>query len=422
MSASDSAAAASDYAAPTGPPPAVLAAATVPWAAPATLREVTTPAGAREFLEFPVRLYQGDPHYIRPLNQDIEAVFDPVKNRFFRHGQLGRWLLVDARGQTIGRVAAFINERTAHTFAHPTGGLGFFECIDDQQAADVLLGGARDWLAARGMQAMDGPINFGDRDQWWGLLLDNFGPPLYGQTYNPPYYQRLFETFGFEVYFNQYTYYRTLAEPLAASYQIKANRLLRNPCYRFEYLKLNQLAKYTEDFRQVYNLAWARHDGVKELSPEEAAELMKKLRPVLDERLAWFAYHDERPIGFFISLPELNEIFRHLPDGNLNWLGKLRFAWYRWRGVVSTATGIVFGVIPEFQRRGVEAAMTLAAARLIMDRKKMPYEHFVMNWIGDFNPRMMAVAGQIGGRIWRTHATYRYLFDRTCPFERAPAI
>jgi GNAT superfamily N-acetyltransferase len=406
----------------TIPSPAGSSPAAVVWAAPATLHEVLTPAQAREFLGFPVRLYHHDPHFIRPLDQDIASVFDPAKNKLFREGELVRWLLVDARGQTIGRVAAFVNNRTAHTFAQPTGGLGFFECIDSQEAADQLLGAARDWLAARGMQAMDGPINFGDRDQWWGLLVDNFGQPLYGQNYNPPYYQRLFENFGFQVYFNQYTYFLKINTPLAPAYEIKANRLLKNPSYSFEHLNLKQLDKYTEDFRHVYNEAWAKHDGVQEMTSAQAASLMQKLRPVLDARLLWFAYHNDQPIGFFISLPELNELFRHV-NGQLNLLGKLRFAWYRWRGAVRTATGIVFGVIPAYQRRGVEAAMILSTWRLLLDPEAaMPYEDFVMNWIGDFNPRMMAVAAQIGGRIWRTHVTYRYLFDRSQPFDRAPVI
>lgn len=405
----------------TIPGSAEQAPAAVVWTAPATLHEVRTVAQDREFIMFPVRLYRHDSNYIRPLDQDIAAVFNSQKNKLFREGQLVRWLLVDAGGQTIGRVAAFINERMAHTFAQPTGGIGFFDCIDAQAAANQLLGAARDWLAARGMKAMDGPINFGDRDQWWGLLVDNFGPPLYGQNYNAPYYQRLFETFGFQVYFKQYTYYRTLNESLPQSYEIKANRLFKNPSYRFEHLQLDQLDKYTEDFRIVYNQAWAKHDGVREMTSAQAKTIMNKLKPVLDPRLIWFAYHEEVPISFFISLPELNEIFRHV-NGQLDWWGKAKFAWYRWRGVVHTATGIVFGVAPAFQRRGVEAAMTLAASRLILDRRQMPYEHFVMNWIGDFNPRMMAVANQIGGRIWRTHVTYRFLFDPAQPFERAPAI
>ncbi|GAB2965642.1 hypothetical protein GCM10027048_39420 [Hymenobacter coalescens] len=386
------------------------------------LLEVASPEQAREFVAFPPRtIYRADPNYIRPLDRDIEQVFDRRKNKFFRHGALVRWLLVDDAGRTIGRVAAFINERTAKTFEQPTGGMGFFECIDDQQAATVLLDGCRDWLAARGMQAMDGPINFGDRDQWWGLLIDNFGPPTYAVNYNPPYYRRLLETYGFQLYFNQYTYFRKVSDPLTPEYQEKAQRLFQNPNYRFEHLRLTHLEKYAEDFRVVYNKAWVKHLGVKEMSPEQARGIMKKLRPVIDERICWFAYFKDEPVGFLISLPELNELFRYV-DGNLNWWGKAKFAFHRWRGAVNTFTGIVFGIAPEHQRKGLESTMALAASKVVQDPRKVRYENFVMNWIGDFNPKMMRVAEQVGGRIWRTHATFRFLFDRSREFTRAEII
>jgi len=385
------------------------------------LHEVLTPAQAREFLAFPVRLYRTDPHYIRPLDKDIEQVFNTGRNKYFRHGELVRWLLTDERGQTIGRVAAFVNERTARTFEQPTGGMGFFECIDDQTAANTLLDACRDWLTARGLEAMDGPVNFGDRDQWWGLLIDNIGPPLYGQNYNPPYYRRLLQAYGFELYFKQYTYFRDVQAPLSPQYQETAMQLLANPDYSFEHLRVNNLAKYAEDFRQIYNKAWVKHDGVREMAPEQAANIMNKLRPVIDERICWFAYYRGEPAGFFIALPELNELFRYV-DGRLDWLGKVKFAWYRWRRVVRTMTGIAFGITPEHQGKGLEMSFILAASKVVQDTSKVHYQDFVMNWIGDFNPKMMSVAEKIGGSIWRTHATFRYLFDRTKEFKRAEVI
>lgn len=385
------------------------------------IQEVVTAAQAQEFIAFAVRHYQTDANYIRPLNQDIEAVFDPKKNKAFRHGKLCRWLLLNAQGQTLGRVAAFVNERTARTSGQPTGGLGFFECVDDQAAANQLFDTARDWLRAQGMEAMDGPINFGDRDQWWGLLLDNFGAPLYGQNYNPPYYRRLFEAYGFELYFNQYTYFRKVVGTYPPEYQARAAVLLQNPDYRFEHLRLKDLPKYTEDFRQVYNKAWVKHDGVKEMTPEQSANIMRKLKPVIDEKVCWFCYFQGEPVGFFISLPELNELFRHV-NGNLNWWGKVQFAWHRWRGAVRTLTGIAFGIVPAHQGKGLETAFVVTATNMIQDKSKVQYEDFVMNWIGDFNPKMMRVAESLGGRIWRTHGTFRYLFDREKPFERAKII
>src|SRR5688572_727015 len=130
--------------------------------------EVKTPQHIREFIEFPIRLYKQEPNWIRPLEADIESVFDPKKNKFFSHGECIRWILQDDAGKTIGTVAAFVDQKTVNKGNdQPTGGMGFFECINDQQAAFMLLDLAKIWLQGKGMEAMDGPINFGPRDRWW---------------------------------------------------------------------------------------------------------------------------------------------------------------------------------------------------------------------------------------------------------------
>src|SRR5690606_36150984 len=123
--------------------------------------EVTDEKTATDFLELPTTIYAGDPNFIRPLDNDINKVFDRSRNKFFNHGTCSRWMLYNNRGTAIGRVAAFINEANAYTFDQPTGGMGFFECINDQDAANLLFDTCKAWLQERGMEAMDGPINFG---------------------------------------------------------------------------------------------------------------------------------------------------------------------------------------------------------------------------------------------------------------------
>lgn len=148
----------------------------------------------RDWMRLPWSIYRNDPNWIPHLRQDIEKVFDPKRNKLFKGGTAQRWVLYDDAGAAVGRVAAFVNPKTARTEERPTGGMGFFECINDRAAATLLLDAARDWLSAQGMEAMDGPINFGEKNMYWGLLIDNFtDPPIYGVNYNPPYYRDLLE-------------------------------------------------------------------------------------------------------------------------------------------------------------------------------------------------------------------------------------
>jgi len=384
------------------------------------LVEVQTNEQHREFLELPLLIYKNDPNYIRPLDWDVTRVFNKNENPLLIDGDCVLYILLDTTGKTIGRIAAFINPLTFDVNHLKVGGMGFFECIQDYEAARLLFDKAKTWLENKGAEVMEGPINLGSRERWWGLLADGFYPPCYCSNYNPSYYKDFFEAYGFELYFKQYTYIRQVKEPLKPTLLAVAERIKRNPDYSFTHLKLNNLQKFINDFRIVYNKAWVNHEGVEKMSLQQAHNLVHSLKAVIDEQIIWFAYHKDEPIGFFISLPELNELFVKYVDGKLDTFGKLRLLFNKWRGNTKTMFGLVFGIVPEYQKKGIEIALIVSAANEI--QKKAGYTSIQMNWIGDFNPRMMHVAEQIGAKIYKTHHTYRYLFDRSKDFERHPLI
>lgn len=386
------------------------------------LSEVITRKDIREFHDLPAFINKSDPNWIRPLTRDVEAIFNPQLNHQFRNGEAIRWLMKDDEGTTVGRVAAFYNRKIANADQSPVGGMGFFECINDQKAAFILFDACRDWLEEKGMKVMEGPVNFGERDRWWGLLVDGYLPPNYCVPYNPPYYRELFENYGFRNYFEQYTYYTPVnSDGLSDVIRVKAERIFSNPDYTFRYMKRSEMRDITRNFMIVYNKGWARFPGVKTISEGHARLLMKSLRPVLDEKLLWFGFYKNEPVCFFLMLPEVNQIIRHL-NGKLNLIGKIRFLWYRhFSGELTKAFGQIFGIVPEHQRKGVEGALIMAFAKLALS-KEFRYKDLEMNWIGDYNPSMMHLLDQIGARIIKTHITYRYLFDRNAPFERAPAV
>ncbi|MCZ6693461.1 MAG: hypothetical protein O6939_06120 [Bacteroidetes bacterium] len=374
----------------------------------------------KEFLLLPVRLYKNEPHYIRPLDKDIEAVFDLKKNRFFRHGECIRWILENDSGVTIGRVAAFIDQKTAKKGDFPVGGLGFFECINDQEMATVLFDTCKQWLEGKGMEAMDGPINFGERDKWWGLLVEGFDiDPNYCTPYNFPHYRKLFEDNGFKTYFEQYTYARKALDQLSPMLQEKADRIARNPGYTFRHMELKKIEKYTEDFRTVYNKAWAGH-GTPELSSLQAKNIMKQMKPIIDERIIWFGYYREEPVCFYINLPEVNQIFKYL-NGQLDLRGKLKFLYYKWRGVCRKMFGVAFGITPEHQGKGLEGALIMATNTVVVEKNRK-YDDLEFNWVGDFNPRMIHVLDRVGTYNSKTHITFRKLFDENREFQRMPII
>jgi hypothetical protein len=386
------------------------------------LIEVNDKHSAKEFLLLPVLLYKNETHWIRPLDQDINNVFDPDKNKYFRNGELIRWILKDNHDIIIGRVAAFINKKTiSKDNDQPTGGMGFFECIDNKEAAFLLFEACKNWLKEKGMEAMDGPINFGDRDKWWGLLVKGFDiDPNYTCNYQFPYYQELFDAYGFKTYFEQITFARKVMDPINPRLQTKAARIFQNPKYSFRHLKMKEIDKYTAYFHEIYNKAWAEIQGVPTLSLPMAKHIMNQMKPIMDEKIMWFGFYEDKPIAFYINIPEVNQIFKYV-NGKMDILGKLTFVWHKWRKTNKKMVGIIFGIVPEHHAKGLEGAL-IESVRLSVQGYYQRYKDFEMNWIGDFNVRMIHVAEQVGGNRAKIHKTYRYLFDRTVPFKRMPFI
>jgi GNAT superfamily N-acetyltransferase len=386
------------------------------------LKEVISAADQKEFIRLPVRLYRHVPQWIRPLDADIESVFDPKKNKTLLHGECIRYLLKSGKGEIIGRVAAFINHKTVSKGNdQPTGGIGFFECIENREAAFLLFDQCKQWLQERGMEAMDGPINFGNRDRWWGLLLEGFDrEPNYQCNYNFPYYQNLFEEYGFQVYFYQLTFGRPIEGPIDERLLEKSILVERDPNYRFDYVRKKDWDTLPEKIRTVYNKAWAKRGEIPELTEVQARHLVKQMKPIMDERLLWFGYYHDEPIAFFLSLPEVNQFFKFV-NGKMNLPGKLKFVWHRWRNTNKKAYGVLFGIVPAHQGKGVDGAI-IETFRKFAHGGGIPYTEYEMNWIGDFNPKMIRVVEQINAKVVKKHATYRKLFDPSRPFKRMPIL
>ncbi len=369
------------------------------------------------FLELPASINKGNPNWIRPLDKDIEEVFDPARNKFFKKGECTRWLLKDDKGKVIGKIAAFVNRQYKND--QPTGGIGFFDCINDQQAADCMFDHCKQWLQARGLEAMDGPINFGERERWWGLLVEGFQEPLYCMNYNPEYYKDLFYNYGFQVYYEQLCFALRVKDRLQEKFYVAYEKYSKMPDYTTRRIRKNDIEKYAKDFAYIYNKAWAKHGGGKEIEERTVVRMFKTMKAAIDEDLMWFAYYKEDPIGFWVNLPDLNQYFKHM-NGRFGLWEKLKFLWLKRFGKCSRFVGLVFGIIPEYQGTGVDGFLIVSGANVVQPAGK--YQDYEMQWIGDFNPKMVNIAEHLGTYHSRKLQTLRYLFDRTKEFKRHPII
>ena len=371
------------------------------------------------FHAVPRRIYADDPVWIPHLKQDIDKVFDQDKNRIFKKGgQAKRWVAQDGEGRWVGRIAAFVNPKYSKGMEQPTGGIGFFESTDDDAVATLLLDAAETWLKEQDMEAVDGPINFGEKDKYWGLLVDNFTDlPSYGMNYNRPYYARFFEARGYQVYYKQYIYGRPVQVEIQEPFERKRAQIEARGGFEVVTARDLTKAQLAEYFCTTYNNAWGGHHGFAKMPLKQAQRTVKALKPVMDPDIIFFVLDQGKPVAFYVNIPELNQIFRHV-DGNLDAIGKLKFLYHKWRKTSDIMVGLVFGIDRDYHGQGLDGYLIDIAGKQIQAKGR--YHSTTLTWIGDFNPKMIRIAENLGTERTRTYHTLRKLFDPDKPFKRVP--
>ncbi len=369
------------------------------------------------FIDVPDAIMRNDPNWISPLRSEIKSIFDPAANPYFNHGTAKRWILVNAYGEVLGRIAAFINFKKMYEDGKKVGGIGFFDCINNQEAAFLLFDTAVQWLLERyQIDFVDGPVNFGENDKYWGLLIKGFTPPSYGMNYNPPYYQDLFEMYGFTIQYKQLTTRIDLQKSLPERIRNIAKRVIDNTEYRFMHFRYKDKERFINDFVHIYNQAWA---SFKNFQPMEASVIRKSLeemKPIMDENAMWFVYSGNNAVGFLLAVPDVNEILKY-SNGKLNLWGKCKFLFYKhWKGF-SCLRVVVMGIVPEFQRRGLESALIVQAYQC--GKASSRYKYVQLAWVGDFNNKMIAIHKAVGAQEDKQHATFRKHIGQDDLFKRS---
>ena len=370
------------------------------------------------FLDTARIIYKNDKIWVCPLDNDIKAVFDPEKNPYHKHGVAERWILADEQNRLIGRIAAFIDYNLAGSYDQPTGGIGFFECLNDKKAAFILFDTAKEWLKGKGMEAMDGPINFGETDKYWGLLVDGFTHPSFDVPYNPPYYKDLFEAYGFQVYYKMEGFHLDLTKPLSDRFLKIAEWVAAKPGYEFRHFAWKEQEAFSKDFAEVFNEAWASFkEHFEPLEADYIRGVLEKAKPIIDEEFIWLAYFNGKPIAIYLMFPDLNQILKHL-NGKMNLINMLKFVYYKKRRTMTRAKGMLMGVIPAFQNHGIESAFILHIKDVF--KRKQHYTEVEFSWVADFNPKMRKIFISVGSLPAKNYITCRYLFDRNKEFKRYP--
>lgn len=386
---------------------------------PMRVIEVNTASLKKEWHRFQRRLYRNDGNFSAPIERFIEDIFTPGRNEFFSNGCATRFLLQDGSGRIIGRCAAFVNGNRARAFAQPTGGMGFFECIDSQPAADCLFDACKQWLSRQGMEAMDGPVNFGENDNYWGLLVEGFVPSAYGMNYNPPYYKRLFENYGFKPYFEQVSNLLDFTKPFPERFWKIARWVRSRNEYHCRHFEPGKADAYIRHLKEIYDDAWQYHENFTPLKENTIRKELEEGKGLIDPELIWFAYRKDEPVAFLVMFPDASPILKRF-HGKLNFFNKIRFLILKQRHAMHSTRITIMGVKIRYQRSGMESLLFSYAAEAL--KRKPWYTHVELSWVGDFNPKMRALHESVGACFHQKHLTYRYLFDQDECFSRSAII
>ena len=351
-------------------------------------------------------VYAGNPQYVYPLRSDIEGILSE-KNAAYTGDNLRRWVVKDG-SKPVGRIAAFVDEGRNEQLDLTAGGIGFFESIEDGAVADLLFTAAEDWLRGRGMQVVDGPINFGERDKFWGLLVRGWYRPIYQETYNPPYYQRFFEDRGYVPHEQCLTMRGVVSEFPGDRLGKLASRVRERYGLYTEQIQANNLRKGADDFAEAYNAAFNHWPYFKPLTGDDIYPTFQQMKPIMDPHLTCIAYNKEgRPIGLAGLIPDINCFLRGV-NGKLNWLGLPKFLYrLKFQKQPRNCKGIAFGIAQDYQRQGVYPLMVDAMFQSGDRHTSRTYRYVDMATIRGHNKLMVDTCRQMNTDIHRVHLAYR---------------
>ena len=374
----------------------------MPRAVSVEIRHVTTRRDLNTFIRLPWAIYRNRPLWVPPLKFDVRHRLDRAKNPFFEHAE-AEYFLAFRDGDPVGRITAHY-DRNFNRFQHNEWGMfGWFEARDDPLVAGALLDAAEEWLRDRKRDRMVGPLSFSTNDQDAGLLVDGFDrEPLILNQWTQPYYPALLEGAGLTKAMDLYMWELWVDDRASVHPAIvrMAEEVKTKHGIDVRGMRKRDLRAEVDRFLEVYNEAWERNWGFVPLTDEEVRHYAKELKPILDENWAFIAEKDGETVGAALTLPDYNQVLKHL-NGRLLPIGWAKALY--WRRKINRVRVFALGVKAKHQHTGVAAKLYTehfdSAART-------PQKGGEMGWILETNKSMNRAMEGMGGKIVSTYRLF----------------
>jgi hypothetical protein len=368
---------------------------------PLVIKPVETSRERAQFLQLPWDIQGRDPHWMPPLRANQEELVGFKRHPFYDNAEGQAFLALDG-GRPVGRVHAILNHVHNRCHQENRGFFGFFESIDDAEVAAGLLSAVRQWLAAKGVTQIRGPVN-PSLNYECGLLIDGFdSPPMFMMTHNPPYYGRLIEACGFAKVEDMYAFWGhiDMLDQLDAKLAFIVEECKRRFPIKLRRLDTRRFNQEVRMFLDIYNQSLQGTWGFTPLSEGEIEHLAKSLKHLIVPEMTTVAEIDGRPVGAQFGLLDYNPRIKQI-DGRLFPLGFVRLLWNR-RGIKRVRL-ISTNVIPEYQKWGLGLVI---ASRIVPEIKAWGIEEVEFSWVLESNKLSYGTLKRGGAKITKTYRLY----------------
>ncbi|PCJ33929.1 MAG: N-acetyltransferase [Alphaproteobacteria bacterium] len=372
-----------------------------------TVKEVKNKQDLHRFVKVPWDLYKDDPNWVAPLILERMETLDPSKNPYFEHAHAKFWLAYKGE-QIIGRISAQIDELVEQRHHEKIGHFGFFECINDAQAAKALLDTASQWLKQNGRDKMIGPFSLSINEEA-GMLVDGFDtPPSLMMNHALPYYQDLMTSYGMEKAKDLWAYYLKFdRDVLPPTIKKMITRSMRDGKIRLRPINMKNYEEDLKTILDIFNDAWSENWMALPFTEAELNKTVKDMKLLIRGDFAYIAEYDGVPMAMMVTLPNLNEIIADM-KGSLFPFGILKLLWrLKIRPTYKTVRVPLMGVRKEFQNTAVGGAMAFA---LIEESRiqatKAGCTHAELSWVLEENTRLSKMLETIGCKRYKNYRMY----------------
>lgn len=313
--------------------------------------EAKTFGQRRAFLNFPFKLYKDDPYWVPNIRMDEKGLVGFSKNPFYERNSCQAFLAMRGK-EVVGRIVAILNVGHLERYNDGVGFFGFFETIDDQAVANALFDTASAWLKERGCTTVRGPMN-PSMNHTLGLLIEGFdSSPFFMMTYNPPYYEKLVDNYGFKKVQDLFSFWGEIdmLPKVRERYLDICNRIEERTGVKVRYVDKKHYSKDVHAFLDIYNRSLTNTWGFVPFSEKELKDMAFGLGFLIVPELVVAVELDGKLVGATFCLPDYNPRIRAI-KGKLFPFGWIKLL--RNKKELKRIRILSTNVLPEYQMLGL---------------------------------------------------------------------